>query len=486
MPNRWASIESRWRWTRNDPGTSWRDRIFGCRLSGSTIEGIAEAFAALIQRYGEFFRLQTRDNAAVAGRYLQGLAQAGDCRFAGMATVVEGGCAQQFQHFISNSPWDHEPVVAQIGRDADALVGGKPTSCLIIDESSFAKQGERSVGVSRQWSGRLGKVDNCQVGVFGVLSDGQRHVPVDVRLYLPQRWIEDPARCEQAGVPESARKLTTKSEHALDIVRQARARGLRFAWVGVDAGYGKEPAFLRALDDAREVFVADVHKTQRVWPQAPGLHVPPATSGRGRPAKKPQPAVEAVTVENLVKGFGHGDWERCVLRDSTRGPLQVDIARRRVWVWDRKEAAARCWHLVVRREVGSPKTIKYSLCNAPAETPLLQLGQMQGQRYWVERTFEDAKGQCGLADYQALGWRAWHHHVSMVMLAMLFIAEQRAEHQSGLELLSPRDIVEMLKETLPRKPEGKDALIARINQRHERRRGAIASRFRTERRPAPS
>ena len=109
---------------------------------------------------------------------------------------------------------------------------------------------------------------------------------------------------------------------------------------------------------------------------------------------------------------------RLILGSSPR----TSLARRRVWVWDGEEAAARCWHLVVRREVGSPKTIKYSLCNAPAETPLLQLGQVQGQRYWVERTFEDAKGQWGLADYQAVGWRAWHNHVSMVMLAMLFIA----------------------------------------------------------------
>ena len=150
------------------------------------------------------------------------------CTFASMATVVEQGCAQQFQHFISNSPWDHEPVVAQISQDADRLLGGEPSSCLIIDESSFPKQGERSVGVARQWAGRLGKVDNCQVAVFGVLTDGQRHTPVDVRLYLPKRWIEDPARCEQAGVPTAARELVSKSEHALDIVRQARARGMRF------------------------------------------------------------------------------------------------------------------------------------------------------------------------------------------------------------------------------------------------------------------
>jgi SRSO17 transposase len=439
----------------------------------------------LNQRYGRLFRTRTRDNAAVAERYLQGLAQAGDCRFAGMAVVVEHGCAQQFQHFISNSPWNHEPVVAQIGQDADQLLGGKPTSCLIIDECSFPKQGDCSVGVARQWSGRLGKVDNCQVAVFGVLTDGRRHAPVDTRLYLPKVWIEDLARCAAAGVPETARKLTSKSDHALDIVRQARARGMRFAWVGVDAGYGKEPAFLRALDDAREVFVADVHRTQRVWTTEPGLHVPPSQPGRGRPATKQQAVTESVTVEALVKTFGAADWTRCVLRDSTRGELRVDVAHRRVWLWDGAEAAARCWHLIVRREVGSPKTIKFTVSNAPVDTPLLRLAQMQGQRYWVERTFEDAKGECGLADYQVLGWRGWHHHVTMVMLAMLFIAEQRAAHQPGLELLTPRDIVEMLKETLPRKPEGKDALVARINQRHARRRGAIESRYRTQRKAVP-
>jgi SRSO17 transposase len=432
------------------------------------------------------FCTKTRGCAAVAGRYLRGLAQAADCTFAGMATVVDEGCAQQFQHFISNSPWDHEAVVAQISHDADRLLGGKPTSSLIIDESSFAKQGDRSVGVARQWSGRLGKVDNCQVAVFGVLSDGQRHAPVAMRLYLPKGWVDDPARCEQAGIPLDARTLTSKSEHALDIVRQARARGMRFAWVGVDAGYGKEPAFLRALDDMNEVFVADVHRTQRIWTEPPELAVPPSQPGRGRPARKRQASGEAVTVESLVKGFGSGDWTRCVLRDSTRGELRVDLAHRRVWVWGGEEETSRCWHLIVRREVKSERTIKYTLSNAVADAPLLDLGQMQGQRYWVERTFEDAKGECGLADYQALGWRSWHHHVTMVMLAMLFIAEQRVAHQPGLALLTPRDIVEILQETLPRKPEGRDALVARINQRHERRRGAIASRFRTQRREAPA
>ena len=449
------------------------------------VEEIAAAFGTFLGRHGHFFRTRTRDNAAVARRYLRGLAQAEDCTFESMAVVVEGGCAQQFQHFISNSPWDHEPVVAQISADADQLLGGKPTSCLIIDESSFPKQGDRSVGVARQWTGRLGKVDNCQVAVFGVLTDGQRHTPIDTRLYLPKRWIEDPARCEKAGIPDSARALISKSEHAPDIVRTARARGVRFEWVSVDAGHGKEPAFLRALEDMKEVFVADVHRDQRVWTEDPGLHIPETKPGRGRPFKTQQAAITPVTVETLVKAFRPEDWTREVLRDSTRGELRVDIAHRRIWAWDGEEAQPRCWQLIVRREVGSPKTIKYSLSNAPFDTPRLRLAQMQGQRYWVERAFEDAKGECGLADYQALGWRAWHHHVAIVMLAMLFIAQQRVARQPGLELLSPRDIVEMLRETLPRKPEGKDALVARINQRIDRRRGSIESRFRTQRKSEP-
>jgi len=291
--------------------------------------------------------------------------------------VVEGACAQQFQHFqhfISNSPWQHEPVVEQIARDVDGTVGGKPDSCLLIDETSFVKQGNQSVGVARQWCGRLGKVDNCQVAVFAVLADGQQQAPVDVRLYLPKKWIDDPQRCDQAGVPASARQLKSKTEHALDMVRAARARGLRFGWVGADGGYGKEPAFLRALDDANETFVVDVHRTQSVWLEDPKPSVSAEPTGRKGRGKKLKTSVASVTVEHLVRTFGPQDWRRHVLRDSTRGPLQVDVACRRVWLWDGEESGARHWHLIVRREVKSPETIKYSLSNAPAETPHLPVG----------------------------------------------------------------------------------------------------------------
>jgi hypothetical protein len=147
----------------------------------------------------------------------------------------------------------------------------------------------------------------------------------------------------------------------------------------------------------------------------------------------------------------------------------------------RRRDAGTWWFIVTLR---ASLKIKHGLSNAPADTPLEHLAQMRGGRCWVKRPFVDAKGECGLADYQAVGSRAWHHHVTMVMLAILFIADQRLAHQPGLALLTPRDIVERLKKTPPRKPQSKAALVEQISQRHARRRSAIASCHRAQRGPA--
>ena len=175
--------------------------------------------------------------------------------------------------------------------------------------------------------------------------------------------------------------------------------GKRRGWRGF--AHHDDPAFPRTLDDMNEVFVADVHRDQRIWTEQPELAVPPSQPGRGRPAQKRQASVEPVTVESLVtrfarcsrptrnaeaKGFAAAGGMRCVLRDSTRRELRVDIAHRRVWVWDGEEETPRCWHLIVRREVKSEKMIKNSLSKAPVDTPLLRLAQMQGQRYWGPAT----------------------------------------------------------------------------------------------------
>ena len=153
-----------------------------------------------------------------------------------MVEVVPDTDYQQLQHFLSHSPWDHQAVMRQVASEADRLLGGHPDSCLLIDESGFVKKGKDSAGVARQWCGRLGKLENCQVGVFAALCRGERHIPIDSRLYLPKEWVEDRQRCRRAGIPEAEIVARSKAQHALAMVQQARADGLCFAWVGLDGG----------------------------------------------------------------------------------------------------------------------------------------------------------------------------------------------------------------------------------------------------------
>ena len=176
-----------------------------------------------------------------------------------MEEKVANADEQQLQHMLTDSEWDHQAVIDQVALEADGLLGGDRNSCLLIDESGFKKSGRHSVGVGRQWCGRLGKVDNCQVGVFAALGRDRRVTLVDERLYLQKKWIDDPKRCEQAGIPKAFRCFKTKVALALEMVEHQRRIGVRFSWVGADGFYGNDPAFLRGVDAMGEMFVVDVH-----------------------------------------------------------------------------------------------------------------------------------------------------------------------------------------------------------------------------------
>lgn len=195
-----------------------------------------------------------------------------------MAEVVPEADAQSLQHFLSSSDWDWAPVMAQVAQQADELLGGTLDSCLVIDETGMPKKGTKSVGAARQWCGQLGKVENCQVGVFAALAQGCGVALTDARLYLPKEWIRSPKRCQKAGVPEADRVMKSKPELALEMVLAAREQGLRYAWVAADSAYGNDAPLLRALDGAGETFVVDVHRDQRVFLDEPGLAVPPNTT----------------------------------------------------------------------------------------------------------------------------------------------------------------------------------------------------------------
>ena len=334
-----------------------------------------------VNSYAEHFQSYRHDVSDKARQYASGLMQAGSRKnMDRMAEVVPESRSRNLQQFLTHSKWNHSEVVDHVAKDADKLFGDCKNACLLIDESSFAKQGKASVGVSRQWLGRLGKVDNGQVAVFGALSNGRLAAPVDVRLYLPEKWTNDPARCEHAGVPKKERRFRTKPELALEIVRHARENRLRFGWVGADGGYGKGPGFCLTLDAMGEIFVVDLHSDFHVYPQDPKPYLPRKTTKTGRPSKKYRTDHKSIEVGKIVSSLSAKRWKTVTLRDTTRGVLRVRICRLQVYVWDKESEHARRLTLFANKALGSDPDLKISLTNAPKRTTLRCLGRMQRQR----------------------------------------------------------------------------------------------------------
>jgi SRSO17 transposase len=388
-----------------------------------------------------------------------------------MAEAVPDSNDQALQNFLTNSPWDEQLVVEQVAHDANELLGGHENSCLLLDESGMPKKGDKSVGVSRQWCGQLGKTDNCQVGVYSILCHGENYAPISFRLFLPQSWVDDKDRCKEAGIPDESVEFFTKPELAIQLVIEARMHGVEFEWISTDSLYGKNPAFLRMLDQMYEIFMADVAKNQRIYLEDPDPVVPPPNSKRGPDPSKLKAQCEPIRVDKWAEQQPATRWKKTRVRDTTKGKLWVKILHQRVWLWDGEEAKAHCWHLIVRRDPNGD--IKYSLSNAPASTSYRRLSYMQAQRYWIERNFQEAKNQCGMGEYQARKWRSWHHHMAMVLMAMLFMLEQRMLFKNDYPLLSCFDIVCILNILLPRRATTLEEVIRQLEERHRRRQASI-------------
>jgi SRSO17 transposase len=433
-----------------------------------------------VKNFSHHFKSYRHDVTDKARQYACGLMQAGTRKnMDRMEEVVPDSKSRNLQQFLTHSKWDARGVMDHVAREADELIGDPVHTGLLIDESSFAKQGKMSVGVSRQWLGRYGKVDNGQVAVFGVLAKGRFAVPVDLRLYLPEKWTDDPARCQKAGVPESEQIFRTKDQLALEIVSHCRQNRLRHAWVGADAGYGKGPGFCIELDRMGETFVVDLHSDFPIYLEDPKPYIPERTGRRGRTPTRYRTDAKSLEAKTIVERMNLSEQAVLKLRDTTRGPLKVKALRIPVYVWDGESSQASCFFLLATQTVDVSAQTKISLCNAPETTALDRLAWMQLQRYWVERSFEDAKSECGMADYQVRKWSAWHHHMALVMMAMLFMLSERIRHEDTYPLLSCSDIEELLSRFLPRRDVSKSEIIRQLEHRHRKRLSAISSHTRT-------
>ena len=423
-----------------------------------------------------------------ARQYVHGLMQAGNRKnMERMTEVVPDSNWQQLQQFASDSAWDRQAVIDQIGRDADSVIGDCRDACLALDESGFAKKGRCSAGVARQWLGRHGKVDNGQVGVFAALCNGTRGTLINERLFLPREWTDDPERCLKAGIPREAIVRKTKQELALEMVHDARRLGVQYGWVAADAGYGHGLGFCVGLCEMGETFVVDCDCDQRVFLDDPAPYVPSKPQRkRGRKHVRAVTDAAATRVDSWAKSLPDRRWRTITVRQGAKGLVEYEYVRKRVWVWEQGSPQAFHWWLVVRRDPKTKGEYKFTLSNAGGETSLRRLAFMQGQRFWVERCFQDAKSECGMADYQVRKWRGWHSHMTLVMLSMLFMLHEKVYHQDDYPLLSCADVEDLLAHFLPRRDTTVDAVLSHLERRHEQRRRSIETARVAPRKTHPS
>jgi len=436
------------------------------------------------ESYSSHFVQQGMNSVHHARCYLTGLL--GTQRRKNIETIENDVAESDYQgmeQFISSSPWKHEPLMDQLAQDIDGLIGSDQEAALIIDESSFLKKGSSSVGVQRQWSGRAGKVENCQVGVFAALANGERMALCDFRLFLPESWAGDEARCQKAKIPLEHRRHQPKWQQALEMVAQARQRGMRFGWVGADSLYGATADFINGVEELGEKFVADVHVSNRIWTQEPLLEKPLETGSKGKGWRRHRDRLSAenqaryISVKEWAEAHFEAESREIVYRKGTKGPLKARIWISEVWTWEPSWKGGPRRRMLIVRQDGSGN-MKYSLTNFESGLAWERYGYLQGQRFWVEHAFHEAKSHLGMAQYQVRVWRGWHHHMALSALAMLFLLKEQIRTHQSTPLLSARDVTELLNLYLPRRAVTEEEVLQQIATRHRKRQRDIERRSR--------
>jgi SRSO17 transposase len=341
-----------------------------------------------------------------------------------MALQVEGGTIRGMQRFISDISWDEDQMVWNYHQlVADDL--GDPEGVLMFDETGFVKKGQESVGVARQYCGTLGKVENCQVGVFAGYASRHGYALVDKRLFLPEEWFSDAyaTRRTTCHVPQ-ALTFQRKPQLAAAMLHALRQEGLLpFKYVVADCLYGNSPDFLDAVDACVGVttFVAIPGET-RCWLQRPRtedktyLYKGEARSKRVVVDAVPAPCSVATVAANLPAS----SWYCRKVSEGTKGPIEYAFARQRVTLCKEGLPERTVW-LVIKRTVGVTPLYSYYISNAPVSTPWRTFVWLSGVRWAIEQCFEEGKTELGMDHYEVRKYTGWHHHMLTTMLAHFFL-----------------------------------------------------------------
>jgi SRSO17 transposase len=376
-------------------------------------------FNALTQRLApRFARLEAREQAR---GYLQGLLSCIE-RKNGWQLAEALGQANPYgiQHLLGRAVWDAEAVRDDLIRYVIENLGD-PEGVLVIDETGFLKKGDKSCGVARQYSGTAGRIENCQIGVFLTYATAKGATFLDRRLYLPQDWTGDQARCQSAGVPEEV-AFATKPKLARAMLERAFSAGVPCRWVTGDSVYGND-------------------RSLQLWLQEQGVAHVMAVSGQEMVTVGWQQA----RVKDLLPSVPEDAWHVLACGAGTKGP------RLYAWAWLPINQGHGCawgrW-LLARKSLTDPTEVTGYIAFAPADTALETLVKVAGTRWTIECCFESAKGEVGLDEYEVRSWQGWHRHMTLAMLAHAFLTVQRAQaapRKKGLARLPGRQVTGSLR-----------------------------------------
>jgi SRSO17 transposase len=370
----------------------------------------------------DFGRKQWREHSQ---DYLQGLlVQTEERRNAENMAEALPVSARSLQRFLTDARWDDEGVTAHLQEYlAPRLL--HPRAVFAVDSSGFPKQGKKSVGVARQYCGALGKIANCQVGVFLAHVGPRGRALVDKRLFLPEEWTRHPARCDAAGVPKEKQIYRSETELALDMLQQAKRRGPLVAqWVTGDDTYGKSPSFRDGVAAAGFRYVLEVPKETPVWPVSVSFETPPYRGRGPRPQPRPVVAQRQEVRERAVRVSPDG-WRQITVAEGVQGPRTYRFAAERVRETHDGKPGKERW--AVYRENLDGSEPRYYLAHAPAETSLATLAWVAAARWPIETEFETDKSDIGLDEYEVRSWAGWHHHITLCLMASAFLLTLQQE-----------------------------------------------------------
>ncbi len=387
-----------------------------------------------------------KDRRRWAPVYVRGLLAPGERKsiepLAEAAAPGEPGAAQALHHFLTTAPWDAAPVEAALAREAQRLVGG-PDAVLIVDDTALLKKGEHSVGVGRQYAGVVGKLTNCQALVSLTLARREVPVPVALRLFLPEEWTRDPARCRAAGVPDQRLAPRSKGQLALDEIDRVMAAGVRFGVVLADAGYGAHAggvadAFRRGLSARGLTWAVGALRSQLVYPAEVAVHEAPRPA-RGRPPTRRAVSVASEPAEAVL---ARARWRRVAWRTGTKGPLAARFAAVRVRLADgvlgarmRRLPGEEVWLVGEQRTSGARK---YYLSDVPPNATLRRLAATIKARWSCEQAHQQLKEELGLDHFEGRSWAGLHRHALLAMLAFAFLQRWRFGHLRLRAARAPR------------------------------------------------